>query len=50
MKDYYGDFDEISEDPNAQYLPASAGRTPIQPDSERFVNDLANIGQTSVYG
>ena len=51
LKEHYGyDFDELADDPNAQYLPASGSRTPLQADSVRFVNEIANAGQTSVYG
>ena len=50
MKEQFGyDFDEIGESPSGQYLSPQGSRTPMQPESERMVNDII-AGQTSQYG
>lgn len=50
MKEQFGyGFDDIGESPSGQYLSPQGNRTPMQPESERMVNEIIT-GQTSQYG
>lgn len=51
MKDQFGyEVLEFEESPSGMFLSPGGGRTPIQAESERFVNDIINNGGQSMYG